>query len=141
MKGPTMRRRIEGSARRTVKPPRSRVRGRITVSTGEAASRSANGSSGIVQLIEASLRSDAGEPAALLSEHLARQQEEGARVAGPHAEPATQPVPLREMFGGANVHVADPGKHSRKKRNIATWMLGALPRGRGGAQAARNGRR
>src|SRR5216683_2356786 len=30
MNGPTMRRRVEGSARRTVKPPRSAVRGTIT---------------------------------------------------------------------------------------------------------------
>src|SRR5438067_755462 len=79
MKGPTMRRRIEGSARRTVKPPRSRVRGRITVSTGEAASRSANGSSGIVQLIETSLRTDAGEAAALPLTVTSRDESQGGR--------------------------------------------------------------
>jgi hypothetical protein len=32
MKGPTMRRRVEGNARRTVNPPRSAVRGTITSS-------------------------------------------------------------------------------------------------------------
>src|SRR3954469_24518594 len=52
MKGPTMRRRIEGSARRTWNPsPRSRVRGRMMVSIGEDGSRSTNGSSGICQVM------------------------------------------------------------------------------------------
>jgi hypothetical protein len=52
MNGPTIRRRIEGSARRTWKPsPRSRVRGSTTVSIGDAGSRSANGSSGMRQPI------------------------------------------------------------------------------------------
>src|SRR5947209_18172674 len=52
MNGPTIRRRIDGSARLTSNPsPRSLVRGRITVSITDPASRSANGSSGICQLI------------------------------------------------------------------------------------------
>src|SRR6267142_4288226 len=47
MNGPTMRRCIEGSARRTLKPAtRSAVRGRRTSSTGEDGSRSASGSVG-----------------------------------------------------------------------------------------------
>src|SRR5437588_581894 len=60
MNGPTMRLRMEGRARRTSNPsPRSRVRGRITVSIGEAGSRSANGSSGMFQLIRGPLQSRA----------------------------------------------------------------------------------
>src|SRR6266478_9562313 len=52
MKGPTIRRRIDGKARRTSNPsPRSRVRGRMTVSIGDAGSRSSNGSSGVRQVI------------------------------------------------------------------------------------------
>src|SRR5438874_1010243 len=118
MKGPTMRRRIEGSARRTVKPPRSRVRGRITVSTGEAASRSANGSSGIVQLIETSLRTDAGEAAALpltVPRATSRRVVVGLAVAAYAFWGSTvtlNPVPLRRIalltllaFGCATVRV------------------------------------
>src|SRR5918912_288472 len=83
MNGPTMRRRIEGSARRTVKPsPRSRVRGRMTVSIGEAGSRSANGSSGICQLMVAStLR---------VSEYAAREEQQGSRVARAHPKASAQ---------------------------------------------------
>src|SRR6267143_1632589 len=52
MNGPTIRRRIDGSARRTSNPsPRSRVRGRMAVSIGDAGSRSKNGSSGVRQVI------------------------------------------------------------------------------------------
>src|SRR6267378_4201376 len=52
MKGLTIRRRMDGSARRTSKPsPRSRVRGTITVSIGDAGSRSSKGSSGVRQVI------------------------------------------------------------------------------------------
>src|SRR6266446_9786845 len=52
MKGPTIRRRMDGSARRTSKPsPRSRVRGTITVSIGDAGSRSVTGSSGVRQVM------------------------------------------------------------------------------------------
>src|SRR2546422_11688963 len=76
MNGPTMRRRMEGKARRTSNPsPRSRVRGRITVSIGEAGSRSANGSSDMFQVIATSARQDAAGSAGLLSEHPAREED------------------------------------------------------------------
>src|SRR5438132_11544486 len=88
MNGPTMRLRMEGNARRTSNPsPRSRVRGTITVSIGEAGSRSANGSSGMFQLI-APLQSRAR------AAHVAFRNRFGMR----------RPVPRRPL-GPAGVHL------------------------------------
>src|SRR5438132_9609833 len=88
MNGPTMRLRMEGNARRTSNPsPRSRVRGTITVSIGEAGSRSANGSSGMFQLI-APLQSRA----------------RAAQVAFRNPFGMRRPVPRRPL-GPAGVHL------------------------------------
>src|SRR5437899_688612 len=89
MNGPTMRLRMEGRARRTSNPlPRSRVRGRITVSIGEAGSRSANGSSDMFQLIRGPLQSRA----------------RAAQLAFGHALGMRRSVPRRPL-GPAGVHL------------------------------------
>src|SRR5213592_2110006 len=92
MNGPTMRRCIEGSARRTLKPAtRSAVRGRRTSSIGEDGSRSANGS--FDALGPMSRKMPQARPGCTgESEHPPGEQEQSARVAGADAEAAAQPA-------------------------------------------------